>query len=61
MDYTTVDVSSVPGRVSAGDEAVLLGRGGRAEIPAAEWGELKGTHPHDVLTSISSRVARVVR
>ena len=61
MDYTTVDVSHVPGRVDMGDAVTLLGRDGGEAIPAAEWGDLKGTHPHDILTSISPRVVRIAR
>ena len=61
MDYTTVDVSKVPGRLDAGDVVTLLGRDGRESISPAEWGELKGTHPHDILVSIAPRVVRTVK
>jgi alanine racemase len=59
MDYTTVDVSDVPG-VKAGDEVVCFGSCGRDSITPDDWAELKGTHAYDVICSLGSRVQRVV-
>ena len=59
MDYTTVDVSDVPG-VKAGDEVVCFGACGRDSITPDDWAELKGTHAYDVICSLGSRVQRVV-
>lgn len=55
MDYTTVDVSGVPGGVQPGDEVVCLGDG----ITPDYWAELKGTHAYDIICSFGNRVERV--
>ncbi len=60
MDYTTVDVTDVPG-VKAGDDVICLGACGRDAITPDDWAALKGTHAYDVLCSIGSRVERVIR
>lgn len=57
MDYTIVDVSGVPD-AAAGDEAVLLGKRGDAEVTVQEWGTIKCTHGHDIWCSIGHRVKR---
>ncbi len=60
MDYTTVDVSGVPG-VKAGDEVVCFGRCGGDSITPDDWAALKGTHAYDIICSLGTRVQRVVR
>lgn len=60
MDYTTVDVSDVPG-VQAGDEVICFGRCGRDAITPDDWAALKGTHAYDIICSLGTRVQRVVR
>ena len=60
MDYTTVDVSDVPG-VKAGDEVVCLGRSGAETVTPDDWAALKGTHAYDIICSLGSRVERVVK
>jgi len=60
MDYTTVDVSGVPG-VSAGDEVVCFGRSGRHSVTPDDWAALKGTHAYDIICSLGTRVERVYR
>ena len=60
MDYTTVDVSEVPG-VKAGDEVVCFGSCGRDSITPDDWAMLKGTHAYDIICSLGSRVQRVVK
>jgi alanine racemase len=57
MDQTMIDVSDVPD-VAAGDEAVLIGRQGEAEIRAEEVGERLGTNNYETVTIISARVER---
>jgi len=44
-----------------GDEAVLLGESGAAAITVEELAAWAGTIPHEVLTSINTRVPRVYR
>jgi len=58
MDYTTVDVTDVPG-VSPGDEAVLIGRQGGEEIRAEEVAELAGTIPYEITCALGVRVGRI--
>ncbi len=58
MDLTLADVSAVPS-VAVGDEAVLVGRQGEEEIPAAEMAERAGTIAWEIFTGIGSRVPRV--
>jgi len=58
MDQIMVDVGHING-VKVGDEAVLLGRQGKAEIPAEELAELSGTIPYEIVCSIAPRVPRV--
>ncbi len=60
MDYTTVDVTGVPG-VKAGDEVICFGRCGRDSITPDDWAALKGTHAYDIICSLGNRVERVVR
>ncbi len=60
MDYTTVDVTGVPG-VKPGDEVVCFGRCGRDSITPDDWAALKGTHAYDIICSLGTRVQRVVR
>jgi alanine racemase len=60
MDYTTVDVSALKS-VRPGDEVICLGRSGRRSVTPDDWARLKGTHAYDILCSLGSRVARVVK
>ncbi|MBE6366055.1 MAG: alanine racemase [Lentisphaerae bacterium] len=54
MDYTIVDVSHLP-QVRTGDEAVLLGKRGEAEITVGQWGKMKGTHGHEIWCAMGHR------
>jgi alanine racemase len=56
MDQLTVDVGDAP--VVVGDEVVLIGRQGPAEIRAEEWARRLGTIPYEVVCGISKRVPR---
>jgi alanine racemase len=59
MDQIMADI----GWTSAfnGDEVVLLGESGGATIRIEELAAWAGTIPHEVLTSINTRVPRVYR
>jgi alanine racemase len=60
MDQTIVDVTRLP-RVQTGEEVVLVGRQGDAEISISEfsaWGE---TIPWETLCSVTKRVTRIYR
>lgn len=60
MDYTTVDISKIPG-VVPGDEVVCLGGTGKYKITPDDWGVLKGTHAYEIICSFGNRVERVYR
>ena len=57
MDQILVDVSA-PGAVATGDEVVLLGRQGDAEITVAELAEKAGTITWEIFTGLGPRVVR---
>ncbi len=58
MDFTLLDVTAAP-EVDTGDEVVLIGRQGDAEVTAAEHAGLAGTIPYEILCNIGPRVPRV--
>jgi len=60
MDQTVVDVTDAPG-VTVGDQAVLVGRQGDAEITLAEFSRAADTIPWETLTSVTKRVPRLYR
>lgn len=57
MDQTVLDVTDVPD-VQAGDEVVLIGKQGQAEIRAEEVAERLGTNNYETVTTISARLER---
>jgi alanine racemase len=58
MDLTMIDVTDIRG-VQQGDEVVLLGRQGDAEISADEMAAWVNTISYEILTSIGARVPRI--
>ena len=58
MDLITIDVTGIPS-VSINDEVIIIGNDGESKITARDIGNLIGTIPYEVLTSIGSRVERV--
>jgi len=58
MDQTMIDVTEVPG-VEVGDEVVLFGAQGDAELPISEVAAAAGTIPYEILARIDGRVPRV--
>jgi alanine racemase len=57
MDLTLIDVTGIPGATS-GDEVILIGKSGVAEITAREQAAIAGTIPYEILCGISKRVPR---
>lgn len=57
MDQMMVDIGP-DGEAYNGDEVVLLGSQGEAEITASELAEWAGTIPYEVFTAINNRVER---
>ena len=61
MDQLMVALDpAVAEETATGDEVVLIGRQGTAEITATEIAQRLGTIAYEVLTSVSARVPRVV-
>jgi alanine racemase len=58
MDLTMVDVTEIPD-VALGDEAVLWGEQGGAQITLEEVAERAETIPYEILCSMGKRVVRV--
>lgn len=58
MDQILVDTGP-HGQVRIGDEAVLLGRQGDAEITATEWAERLDTITYEVVSAFGPRLPRV--
>ncbi len=58
MDLMVIDVSHIPD-VEVGDEVVLMGRQGDAEIPCVELSDKAGTITWEITTRIGQRVKRV--
>ena len=58
MDLVTIDVTDIDG-VAFGDEVVLLGRQGDAEIAAEELAAKLDTISYEILCNVSARVPRV--
>jgi Alr-MurF fusion protein len=59
MDQTMLDVTEIPG-VRQGDEVVLIGRQGAAEITVEQVAQRLGTIGYEVVAEILARVPRVV-
>jgi alanine racemase len=58
MDLTMIDVTDI-GEIKQGDEVVLLGCQGDAEISADEMAAWSNTISYEILTSIGARVPRI--
>jgi alanine racemase len=57
MDQFVVDISEIP-EVKQDDEVVLIGKQGTDFIGVEELAELANTNSNEIMTSLSSRVAR---
>jgi len=58
LEHTRIDLSEVP-ESRVGDEVVIIGRQGDAEITAAEVAQSHGLGLHHIATTVGPRVARV--
>ncbi len=58
MDQLMVQLDEVP-QARVGDEVVLIGRQGQAELTAEDLGTIWGTFSYEVVCGLSARVARV--
>ncbi len=60
MDLTMIDVGHIPG-VSLEDEVVIMGRQGDEAITADDIADHVGTINYEIVSSLTSRVARVYK
>ncbi len=60
MDMTMADITGVQG-VRVGEEAVLIGRSGKARIGVEDLASAAGTIPYEIVTALKARVPRVYR
>ncbi|MBR2615201.1 MAG: alanine racemase [Clostridia bacterium] len=58
MDQIIVDATDLP-EISVGDLVTVLGRDGKEEISAEEFGALSHSFPYEVLCSFMPRVTRI--
>ena len=58
MDYTTIDVTDVPG-IEVGDVVTLIGRDGDEEIRVEDLARLLRTTPYEITCRLGKRVVRV--
>ena len=58
MDMTTIDITAVPG-VDVGAVVTFFGRDGSAEVSLSQFAAAAETIPHEAMTLIGGRVARV--
>jgi alanine racemase len=58
MDLMVIDVSHIPD-AAVGDEVVLMGKQGDAEIPCVELADKAGTITWDITTRMGQRVKRI--
>ena len=57
MDYTSVSLETVPD-ARVGDEVTCLGGQGVKAISVDSWGQLKNTHPYEIICSFGTRAER---
>ena len=60
MDVSVVRLASTD-NVSVGDEVVLIGKQGNAEITVDELAHRAGTISYEILTQINPRVSRIFK
>jgi alanine racemase len=60
LEHTRIDLTQLPD-ARVGDEVVIIGRQGEAEITAAEVAARHGLGLHHIATTVGPRVARVYR
>jgi alanine racemase len=57
MNMTMIDLAAAP-QASPGEEVVLLGRQGEAEVTADEWGEWAETINYEIVTRLPAELPR---
>jgi alanine racemase len=60
MDHLMIDITEIP-EAQVGSEVTLLGRDGDAEIDVYELSRLSSSIPHELMSRLSPRLARVYK
>lgn len=60
MDQTVFDVTDA-GKVSVGDQVILIGKDGNEQIVTEEHAEIAETITHEIVTGITGRVSRIYK
>ncbi len=60
MDLVMVDVTDIGG-VSVGDEAVIIGKSGKREISANDYGKMYGSFAYEALCTFSPRAKKIYK
>jgi len=58
MDMTMLDVTDIEG-VQEGDEVVIFGKQGDAELSAQHLADTIGTIPEEIIVGLTARVPRI--
>lgn len=59
MDQSLVDVTALRGRVTVGDEVVIIGKQGAEEVTVDELAETLGTINYEIVAHLATRVPRI--
>jgi alanine racemase len=59
MDQSLVDVTALRGRVSVGDEVVIIGQQGPEAVTVNELADMLGTINYEIVAHLSARVPRI--
>jgi len=60
MDMMVVDITRIP-NVRVGEKVTLIGKQGKEEITAYEWGEKLGTSHYEIITRINPLIKRIYK
>ncbi len=60
MDYMTVDLG-LDNSIGIEEEVIIIGKSGRYEITVEDIAKIKGTHPYEIICSITGRVKKVYK
>ena len=58
MDYTTIDVTAIPG-VAVGDEVTIIGASGKQRLSVEDLARTIGTIPYEITSRLGQRVGHV--
>jgi alanine racemase len=59
MDQSLVDVTALRGRVTVGDEVVMIGQQGPEKVTVNELADMLGTINYEIVAHLAARVPRI--